>query len=246
MRNLNRRFLARMPEGSPGLTVRNADDGVAEVLLYDEIGYWGITASAFARTLALITAGKIRLRINSPGGDVFDGLAMLASLRAHPAEIEVIVEGLAASAATLPMLAGDTITVADTGMVMIHRAWSVVVGNTTDMAEMSAVLDKIDNQLAEQYAAKTGKPVAEMLAAMTDETWMTAAEAVAFGIADAVGETGSGKAKALINPGTFLNTPADLIDNPDAQTAAPKLDVADENRIAAMRRRLRIAEAQAA
>lgn len=171
---------------APKMEVRAVADGSAEILLYDEIGYWGVTAKDFAATLAGITSPSITVRINSPGGDVFDGLAMYNSLKAHPAAINTVVDGLAASAASFIMLAGDTVTMAENSLVMIHKAWALGIGNADDMTALSSVLSKIDGQIAGMYAAKNGKSVDENLAAMAAETWMTSAEAKEFGLVDAV------------------------------------------------------------
>jgi ATP-dependent Clp endopeptidase proteolytic subunit ClpP len=162
---------------------------MAEILLYDEIGYWGVTAQDFVTQLAQITAGTINVRINSPGGDVFDGLAIYQALKSHPATINTFVDGWAASAASFIALAGDTVTMGENAFMMIHKAWGVGVGNATDMRDLANTLDKIDGQLASIYAKKTGKSAAEMLALMageSDGTWFTAAEAKAIGLADAV------------------------------------------------------------
>ncbi|MDB5618457.1 head maturation protease, ClpP-related [Tardiphaga sp.] len=174
------------PKAASKLEVRAAADGAAEILIYDEIGYWGVTAKDFATALSGITASTINVRINSPGGDVFDGLAIYNSLKAHPATINTFVDGWAASAASFIMLAGDTVTMAENSMAMIHKAWGIGVGNSDDMTALSGVLSKIDGQIAGMYAAKTGKDTAACLAAMAAETWFTATEAKAFGLVDKV------------------------------------------------------------
>lgn len=182
--------------GAPKLEVRAAADGSAEILLYDEIGYWGVTAKDFAGVLAGISAPAITVRINSPGGDVFDGLAMYNSLKAHPATINTVVDGLAASAASFIMLAGDTVTMAENSLVMIHKAWAIGIGNADDMTALSGTLSKIDGQIAGMYAAKNGKSVDENLAAMAAETWMTSDEAKEFGLVDSVVGDDEAAAKA--------------------------------------------------
>jgi ATP-dependent Clp endopeptidase proteolytic subunit ClpP len=175
------------PKGSPKLEVKASADGMsAEILIMDEIGYWGITAKAFATALAGITASTINVRISSPGGDVFDGLAIYNALKAHPATINTVVEGLAASAASFIMLAGDTVTMAENSMAMVHNAWGLGVGNASDMRALAGVLDKIDGQIAGMYAAKSGKTLADCQAAMAAETWFTASEAKDFGLIDSV------------------------------------------------------------
>lgn len=188
-RDWHRRFDARArptaPKGARA-TIRNVIGGGAEILLYDEIGSYGIGAGTFAAQLAEITASTITLRINSPGGDVFDGLAMYATLQSHPATISTIVDGLAASAASIVALAGTKLAMAENAFLMIHKAWSIALGNADDFKSQAAVLDKIDGQLAAIYAKKSGKPLAQIQAAMAAETWYTADEAMSFGLADAV------------------------------------------------------------
>jgi ATP-dependent Clp protease, protease subunit len=172
--------------GTPKLEVKALADGSTEILLYDEIGYWGVTAKDFAGALAGITSPSINVRINSPGGDVMDGLAIYNSLKAHPAAINTVVEGLAASAASFIMLAGDTVTMAENALVMIHKAWAMGIGNADDMTSLAGVLGKIDGQIAGMYSAKNGKSAEDNLAAMAAETWMTSAEAKEFGLVDSV------------------------------------------------------------
>jgi ATP-dependent Clp protease protease subunit len=173
------------------VAIRAAAGDAAEILLYDEIGFWGVTADEFVRALATISAASVTVRINSPGGDVFDGLAIYNALRAHPATITCQVDGLAASAASIVALAGAKTVAADNAILMCHRAWSLGIGNSGDMLELAAVLDKIDGQLAGIYAKKSGRPLADCVAMMAGEgkadgTWFTADEAKAFGLVDEV------------------------------------------------------------
>lgn len=177
---------ATKPENASKIEVRALASGTAEMLVYDEIGYWGITAKDFAVALAGITASTINVRINSPGGDVFDGLAIYNSLKAHPATINTFVDGWAASAASFIMLAGDTVSAAKSSMVMIHNAWGLGIGNAADMRSLADVLDKIDAQIADIYSAKSGKDQAACLAAMGAETWFTGDEAKVFGLVNSV------------------------------------------------------------
>jgi ATP-dependent Clp endopeptidase proteolytic subunit ClpP len=208
----------------PSLQVKQATDGAsAEILLYDEIGFWGVTAQDFASQLATITAPSITVRINSPGGDVFDGLAIFAQLKAHAAEINTVVDGWAASAASFIALAGDTVTMAENAFMMIHKAWGLAIGNASDMTDMATTLAKIDGQLASIYAKKTGKTADAMLALMAGEkdgTWFTAQEAKDLGLADAIAAT----------------PPKE---EPDEQAA--NIAAARTARVKAMRRRLTLA-----
>lgn len=167
------------------LAVRAAADAT-EILLYDEIGCFGVTAKAFIQALAQAGDGPITLRINSPGGDVFDGMAIYNALKARTAPVTVIIDGLAASAGSFVAMAGDKIEMPEASMMMIHRAWGLTAGNAEDMIGTAEVLEKIDGQLADIYAARTGKPAGDMMALMAAETWLTSSEAQEAGFATAV------------------------------------------------------------
>lgn len=161
-------------------------DAPTEILLYDEIGYWGVTDKDFALALAQAGNGPIKLRINSPGGDVFHGYAIYNMLVAYPADVHVVIDGLAASAASFIAMAGTTISMAETSMLMIHNAWGIVVGDRNDMLETAAVMEKIDGQLAAIYATKSGKQAPDVSAMMDAETWFTSNEAKIAGLCDDV------------------------------------------------------------
>ena len=160
-------------------------DDVAEVWIYDEIG-WMVQSGPFARDLAAITAGQIRVRMNTPGGSVFDGLAIYNALAVHPANITVHVDGLAASAGSFIAQAGDRVIMSRNAQMMIHDAAGLCMGNASDMAEMAALLDKVSDNLAEIYHDRAGGTVAEWRDRMRAETWYSAAEAVKAGLADAM------------------------------------------------------------
>lgn len=158
----------------------------AEILLYDEIGLWGVSASDFAAALKDAGPGDVKVRINSPGGDVFDGLAIYNMLLAHRGNVTTSVDGLAASAASYIAMAGDPVSMAERSQMMIHNAWGLVVGNRHDMTKNADIMGRIDGQLAGIYADKTGKPIGDVSAMMDAETWFTAAEALDQGFCNAV------------------------------------------------------------
>lgn len=186
---------AQLPET---LSVKAAvADAPAEILLYDEIGFWGVTAKDFVLALAQVGDGPITLRINSPGGDVFDGLAIYNALRARKEPVNVVIDGLAASAASFIAMAGTTVAMNEASMMMIHNAWGKVCGDRNDMLEMAAVMEKIDGQLASIYAGKTGKDAKDVGAMMDAETWFTAIEAKDAGFCDAVALPAKPDASAL-------------------------------------------------
>lgn len=174
-RTLERYAAAGLPDA---LLVRAAANGVTEILVYDEIGWFGITAKDFLMAVAEAGGGPLHIRINSPGGDVFEGMAIYNALRAHPAEVTVTVDGVAASAASVIAMAGHTIQMAETSMLMIHNCWGLCIGNRLAMRDMAGTMEKIDAQMAAIYAGKSGKPQAECQAMMDAETWLTAQEAL--------------------------------------------------------------------
>lgn len=168
--------------------IRNATDAdEAEVLLYDGIGGWmGVWADEFVDELAGITAPRIALRLNSPGGSVFEGVAVANALRAHPASVTVYVDGIAASIASIIALAGDKLVMRPQTQLMIHDASSLTIGNAAEMREMAGLLDRQSDNLADAYAEKAGGTRDEWRARMQAETWYTAQEAVDAGLADEV------------------------------------------------------------
>lgn len=171
------------------VTIRMKSDDVAEVLLYDQIGEDfffgdGISAKTFRKQLKDIKAGTINLRVNSPGGSVTEAAAMLAALDEHPARIEVDVDGLAASAASVVMMAGDIIRVASNGLVMIHNPIAGVRGGAEEMRRVAELLDKMKDQILDAYERKSSAGRDQLAAWMAAETWFTGKEAVEAGLAD--------------------------------------------------------------
>lgn len=183
---------AKTRERAPKITgrawyeIKNQDGDTATVRIYDEIGYWGTTADQFASDLDAITAAEIEVQINSPGGEVFDGIAIYNVLRAHPAKITTRVDGIAASAASIIVQAGDHRVMLAAGQLMIHEAWGLCVGPADDMRAYADILEQQNGVLAGIYAARSGRPVDEMRALMTAETWLTDHGAVDAGLADEV------------------------------------------------------------
>ena len=163
-----------------------AGDGSATVWLYDEVGLFGVSAAEFAKDLRGIKTDEIELRISSPGGEVYDGLAIYSALRNHKARINVFVDGVAASSASFIAQAGDTITMARNSQMMIHEAHAVSVGNSKDMRDCAELLDKCSDNIADIYAQRAGGTVQDWRARMREETWYSADEAVKAGLADQV------------------------------------------------------------
>lgn len=162
-----------------------------DVYIYDEIGGWGVYATDLVRDLMSTSADTIRVRINSPGGDVFEGLAIYNALSIHPATVTTYVEGIAASAASFIALAGDERTFAKYATGMVHNPSSGMWGEAKDLRKMADLLDKIADTLAKLYAdrAPKGGDAEAWLETMAAETWFNAEEALEFGLATTIDDT---------------------------------------------------------
>ncbi|MBY6265564.1 Clp protease ClpP [Azospirillum sp. 412522] len=159
--------------------------GIMDVIGTDSWSGEGVTAKRISGALRSIGTKPVTVSINSPGGDMFEGLAIYNLLREHPAEVTVKVMGLAASAASIVAMAGDRIEVGLGSFLMIHNAWGAVVGNRHDWRAAADVFEQYDAAMADIYAARTGQPVKEVAKMMDAETFMRASEAVDKGFADA-------------------------------------------------------------
>lgn len=164
--------------------VRALSASTTEIDLYDEIGGWGVTAAAFREALAQVKTPELILNINSPGGDIFDGIAIYNDILAHEAYVVVRVSGLAASAASVVAMAADRIEIGSTAFLMIHNAWTVAIGDNRELTERAALLRDIDQSIASTYATRTDLDPQEIAEMMNNETWMNGKKAVALGFAD--------------------------------------------------------------
>ena len=182
-----------------------------ELYLYEEIGDFGTNASGFIAGIKAAGKQPIELRINSPGGSVFDGYAIFNALKRHEPGVTVFVDGLAASIASYIAMAGNMVFMADNAMLMIHLPYSGGGGTADEMRKDAAVLDKITNSLVDAYVSRTGIPDTEIRKMLDEETWMDAKQALAFGFVDGITEplemAAKFDAKALSK---FKNVPADL------------------------------------
>lgn len=184
---------SRLPRASTGrwFAISNADGtagDTAVLRIYDYVDMWGVNAVDFASELDGVTTAKLRVEINSPGGDVWDGIAIYTALRAHPAHVTTRVDGMAASIASVIVQAGDHRVMMSAGQMMIHEAWSLVVGSAGEMRTFADVLDQQSGVLAGIYAERAGggHTVEEFRGLMKAETWLTAQGAVDAGLADEV------------------------------------------------------------
>lgn len=162
----------------PCFRVVNVAAETPKLLVYDLIGGYENDAADFVRTVHEIKAKTIDVHVNSPGGFVYDGVAMYEALAAHPATVNVHIDGLAASAASFLAMAGDTISIAKAGRMMIHDAQGVGVGGPADMREYADLLDAVSDDIAEIYAARAGGKPATWRTAMSATTWYSASQAV--------------------------------------------------------------------
>lgn len=190
--------------------VRNVADSVTEVLLYDEIGEdpffgGGISAKTFVEDLNAIDTPEIHLRINSPGGNVFEGITMLNAIRRHPSKVTAYVDGLAASAASFIAMGADEIVMSRNSQMMIHDARGIGMGPAEVMLDLGERLNKASDNIASVYAGKAGGTPKQWREAMTAESWYYDKEAVQAGLADRVdtGKTAPDKATNRFNMALF-------------------------------------------
>lgn len=171
-------------------TAVETDPENTTLLLYEPIDswgeFWGVSAREFLSVLDEVSTPNLRLHINSPGGEVYEAIAILNALRAHPARVTAVVDGLAASAASFIACGADELVMARNTELMIHDAWGIGMGPAATMRDLADRLDHISDNIASIYAAKAGGAVTDWRDAMLAETWYSAEEAVTAGLADSV------------------------------------------------------------
>ena len=179
-------------QAAPRFAARAAAESRGELYLYDVIGegwFGGISSKSVADALEKFKARgatEVCVYINSPGGDAFEGIAILNVLRRFDGKKTICVDGLAASAASIIAMAGDEIVMGQGAMMMVHDPWNIVMGSAPDLRKEADNLDKLRDALRDVYCARTGIDAKKCEQMMADETWMTAAEAVAAGFATSV------------------------------------------------------------
>ncbi len=171
-------------------SIKAKANDTAEISIYDEIGFWGVSAASFAQDLKSCgnNLKQINLHIHSPGGDVFDGIAIYNLLKNHPANVTVYIDGLAASMASVIAMAGNEVIMPENAMMMIHKPWGIQGGDAEDMRKCADLLDKVENTLIPAYANKTGKTPEELAEMLSAETWLNGKECVEQGFADKLAE----------------------------------------------------------
>lgn len=214
----------------------------ATFYIYDVIDAdFGIGASEFVSALSQLDKGStLNLRINCPGGDVFEARAMATALRQFEGKVVAHIDGLAASAATTIAAVCDEVVIAEGSFYMIHNAWTLALGDKNDFLETAGLLDKVDGAIRADYVARTGATEEQVAAWMDAETWFTADEAVEHGFADkcAPGKKTKNLAAKQWNLAAYDKAP-------EALTAPDSAPVADEDfagRRALNARRLRLLE----
>ncbi len=188
----------------------------AEVAIYDEIGAYGVSAKGFLAELGALPEGTpVDLRLNSPGGSVFDAVAIHNAIKRHEGTVTVWIDGIAASAASYIAMAGDEIVMPENAFLMIHDPAGLVMGTAEDMRAMAEALDKVKGSLVSGYAAKSGRTPEEVSALMASETWFDASDAVAQGFADRLIEPV--RIAANFDIGRFRNAPPVLVEQVEAE-----------------------------
>lgn len=172
---------------TPSIKAAKEDDNT--ISIFDPIGFdwWtgeGVTAKRISAALYSIGNNPVTVNINSPGGDVFEGLAIYNLLREHKAKVTVNILGLAASAASFIAMAGDEIRIAKAGYFMIHNGWVTVAGNRNELREIATFLEQFDNTIASIYADRTAIKQDEVQKIMDDETWLNGSQSIEQGFAD--------------------------------------------------------------
>jgi ATP-dependent protease ClpP protease subunit len=213
-------------KAKPYFRFENAATDSADVFIYDEITdpFWaefgmGISANSFAKELAEHKGKALTVHINSPGGSVFEGTAIYNLLRGHDGPVNVIVDGIAASIASVIAMAGDTVTMAPHSMLMIHDAWGITMGNAADHEQQAKVLNKLSDNIAAVYRER-GDSRKNWRALMLAETWITDEEAVALKLADRV-DTSVPTAANNFDLSRYRNVPEDLQASADDADRTP-------------------------
>jgi ATP-dependent Clp protease protease subunit len=241
------------PGKAAGYSIDAAADGKsAEIFIYDVIGdpWEGTTGKQFKDDLkALGAVSTLNIFINSPGGSVFDGVAIFNQLDRHKARKVVHIDALAASIASVIAMAGDEIVIAANGMMMIHDPWTLAFGSAPELRKTADMLDRVRDTLLTTYVARTGGDADRIEAMMAEETWFGAEEAVDMGFADSIGNEVQIAAKLRgMDLSGFKHAPPDLIEAIPAAEASDSTDdpaggaagvVLRDPRFAQMKARLR-------
>lgn len=205
-----RRPLARTTSGRDDwYRIQNKAGESAKLYIYDEIGYWGDTAKALVDDLKAVTGDTLEVHLNSPGGDIFDGLAIYQALKDHPASVTMRIDGLAASIASVIAMAGDKVIMSPKASLMIHDGWTMSVGNADELRKTADLLDKQSGIIASVYADRSNGDANAWRNAMREETWYTAQEALDAGLVDEVEGLKKTEAEDPFDLGVFAHAGRD-------------------------------------
>ena len=191
--------------------IQNKAGETADIYIFDEIGTYGVTAQDFISEIKGLKDMPINLRINSLGGDVFDGMAMYNVIKRREAKTTVYIEGIAASIATIIALGADEVIMAENSLFMIHNAWGGTSGEAKDMRKTAETLDKITSELTDIYVKKTGLSYDALAEMMDEESWLNAQEAFDLGFIDTISD--SIKVAAKYDVSKFKNITQEEIQN---------------------------------
>ena len=186
--------------------IKNLSKTSTEVVIYDEIGNFGVSSKTFIEEVKNISTEEVLLRINSPGGSVIDGLAIHDAIKRMPQKVTAKVEGLAASIASIIALGADEVSMSQNSLFMIHNVWGGETGGAKDMRKAADLMDKMSDRLVNIYVSKTGKDEFEIRDWMDNETWFTADEALEAGFINYVDEPIALAAKFDISKLNYKNT----------------------------------------
>lgn len=197
-----------------GYSMKAKANEEADILIYEEIGegwFGGISAKQFAEDIKKLGDLKtITVHMNSPGGNVFDGVTIYNILKQHKARVIMNIDGLAASIASVIAMAGDEIRMAHNAMMMIHDAWGLVIGSSAEMRKTADMLDKVDGTIVGTYSRRTQMDEDKVKNLMHAETWMNAEEALAYGFVDSITDELDLAACFDLSKFGFRRTPAQL------------------------------------
>lgn len=195
--------------------VNKISDEMADVFIYGDIGGWmdGIGAHDFAKEVIALDVGTLNVRLNSGGGSVFEGQAIYNTLSQHKSKVIITIDGVAASIASVIAMAGDEIRITEGSHIMVHKPWSMAMGDADSMRKEAEVLDTLESGIVDIYVARTGKDRKQLTAWVEDETWFKGQAAVDAGFADTVIPAKRRENFARSNIfNLFAHTPVDIID----------------------------------
>lgn len=210
IRDLTQSQVAGSPER---YSIKAKTETEAEIWIYEEIGdgwFGGLSARQFAKDVKALgdKIERITVRLNSPGGDVFDGNAIYNILKQHKARVIVHIDGLAASIASVIAMAGDEINIADNALMMVHNAWGFCMGYASDMRQTADLLDKVDGTIVTTYCKRTELDESKVKDLMAAETWMNAQEALDYGFVDNITDAMQVAAHFDLSKFRYRNAPA--------------------------------------